>query len=79
MEFQFKVVYRRGKLHQDVDCLSRAPIPDDDYLEDKVLSIVRPLNPLEWGQYNDDESKELLRAAEAGKDNMVVRNAILYR
>lgn len=41
-EFDFDIVYVKGGLHQDADCLSRAPVDDstDPYLEDKVFSAL---------------------------------------
>ena len=29
-EFDFEIVYTKGKLHQDIDCLSRAPVNNEN-------------------------------------------------
>lgn len=40
-EYDFSIQYIRGGLHQDVDCLSRAPVEEnDDQLGDKLLAMV---------------------------------------
>jgi len=62
-EFDFEVIHTKGAMHSDVDCLSKAPIPDelDDFLDDKLLTtylkqfaaarnpvLVSPLAKDEW-------------------------------
>lgn len=46
-EFDYTIRYIKGSLHQDIDCLSRAPVDnsEDDLLSDRVLSVKeRPLD-----------------------------------
>ena len=39
-KYDFNIQYIRGGLHQDIDCLSRAPLEDaDPYLSEKVLAM----------------------------------------
>lgn len=42
-EFDFSIRYVKGQLHNDVDCLSRAPVDtaEDEYLEGKVLVSIK--------------------------------------
>lgn len=63
-EYDHDVIYTKGTMHSDVDCLSRAPLPDenDNWLEEQILAIykrnlttaavtktlVTPLNREEW-------------------------------
>ena len=80
-EFDFEIVYTKGSLHKDVDCLSRAPVDDpvDDYLESKVY-LVTPLDAAEWiCNYNDEESRRLFQEAYERKNNLKLVNDIIYK
>lgn len=78
-EFNFKVVYTKGSLHQDVDCLSRSPVDDHDQYEHQICSIMVPIDPTEWVRlYDDEQSKELLRKAEANQLPVTSRGGIIY-
>lgn len=45
-EFDFKIIYVKGSLHKDVDCLSRAPVDNaiDEYVEKRIFHISRPVD-----------------------------------
>lgn len=80
-EFDFNVVHSKGNLHEDIDCLSRAPVDDpiDPYLDDKVFNILSPLDPDDWrSAYDDAESKEIVEKAKAGLDKFRLLNDIVY-
>jgi len=63
-EFDYDVVYTKGSLHEDIDCLSRAPVDDPDSykLDDKVYALLpAPIDADAWiSLYVDDESKRFL-------------------
>ena len=80
-EFDFEIVYTKGNLHCDIDCLSRAPVDDpiDPYLENKVY-LVKPHDSADWiCSFNEDESKKILEAAHDGKEGLKVINDIVYK
>lgn len=86
-EFDYKIRYTKGDLHQDVDCLSRAPVEDnDEFLEAKVYAIYVPKEPDSWSnEYTrDEESLRILAKTlneEAGykfKDDLIYRFDKLY-
>lgn len=60
-EFDFSIVYTKGQLQADVDCLSRAPIdPPDEAVERRIFHIMMPISSDDWAQnYVDEESKRL--------------------
>lgn len=61
-EFDYEIVYTKGNLHCDIDCLSRAPVdnPIDEFLEDRVYQV-KVINPREWARnYLDEESRKNL-------------------
>lgn len=68
-EFDFQIVYTKGTLHKDVDCLSRAPISDadDHLLDEKVYAVlIAPLDVDEWISNYDTEEAALLN--QKGRD-----------
>jgi transposase InsO family protein/transposase-like protein len=86
-EYNFTIVYRKGSLHCDVDCLSRAPVCDEgDEFLDKILNIngrpdllPQPLRPEEWiSEYEDDESQEVLNRVNADANLSIVEGLIYY-
>lgn len=84
-EYDFEIVHVKGKCHEDVDCLSRAPVdtPHDDYLE-HLLSVTEsrtvgasqqaplatPVDKRAWLNYEDEESARLLLEAERRSSRM---------
>lgn len=73
-ECDFEIVYVKGSSHNDVDCLSRAPVDQyvEPYLDEKIATITRlppnhsvnPIVPLEIEKW-----KKLLNEDEAAKDH----------
>lgn len=49
-EFDFRITYTKGNLHEDIDWLSRSPVDlvNDDFLENKVYHIAAPTNTARW-------------------------------
>lgn len=85
-EYDFEIIYTKGNLHCDIDCLSRAPVDDhvDPYLESQVY-LVAPYDLNDWiTSYSDDESKQLFQKAfdkEEGLkpvDNVIYKDDCLY-
>lgn len=68
-EFDFEVQYIRGALHQDVDCLSRAPIPDkvDEHLGEKCLAT-EARTPLTVAALQIQPDAEWRKASELDSD-----------
>jgi len=93
-EFDFTIKYVKGALHNDVDCLSRAPVDEntDIYLEDKLLTVndlqkeetvavTRPLNVKEWAQLSeqDEEAKpHFEKARQRKKGYKIIEGALYY-
>lgn len=77
-EFDFEIKYTAGNLHNDVDCLSRAPVDNetDEFLENRVYAIVRPVDIDNWKDlYTDEDATEL-----AKKDyNLSSKEEVLYK
>lgn len=63
-EYDFSIVYINGRLHQDVDCLSRAPVPDvdEEMLLDKCLVALQITPDAQWKiqTEQDEEAAEHL-------------------
>jgi len=82
-EFDYEIIYTKGQLHMDVDCLSRAPVSNhpDAFLDHCVYSIVTPLDPEEWiDDYGaDQESQDIFARAQKGEDSLELRDDIIYR
>lgn len=81
-EYDFEIIYTKGKLHQDVDCLSRAPVDNDldEFLENCVYAITCPLDPIGWmAAYNDPESRELFQRAYEKEDGLRIMNDLIYK
>jgi len=80
-EFDMEIVYTKGNQHQDVDCLSRAPVDNetDEYLENKVY-LVTPIDIPEWiSAYKDIEAKELFQKAYDKLDDWKLINDVIYK
>lgn len=57
-EYDYEIVHHEEKIHEDVVCLSRAPVdsPDEvDYLEHVYNILVIHLDPEDWVRACDDE------------------------
>lgn len=80
-EFDYKIVYTKGSLHRDVDCLSRAPVDDpDDKYADAILAVTSPINAEEWtSHYQDDEARSILLKIREGDREFESREGIIYR
>jgi transposase InsO family protein len=79
-EFDFQIVYTKGALHKDIDCLSRAPVDNciDEFLEHKVYTIV-PKNINEWiSNYTDDESKKCLEKANKNLEGYTLKDGLIF-
>lgn len=80
-EYDFEIVYTKGQFHEDVDCLSRAPIGNgsDEYLERRICTIVMHANQFQWIKGHDDpESKEILQQAREKKNDLRLSNDMVY-
>ena len=78
-EYDFEIVYTKGKLHCDIDCLSRAPVddPTDAFLEDKVY-MIRPFDKHTW-TYMDNESREIFQKAFDKEDDLRIVDDLVYK
>lgn len=80
-EYDFEIIYTKGDLHKDIDCLSRAPVDDatDPYLEHR-LYMIKPAEPEKWQQAcKDDEALEFLGKAEAGQEGFRLVDEVIYK
>jgi len=78
-EFDFEIVYTKGDLHKDIDCLSRAPVDDvvDPYLEQRIY-FVMPKSVTDWtNSYDDSESVDNPRRARRNEDGFSLKNGII--
>lgn len=86
-EYNFTVIYRKGALHCDVDCLSRAPVCDeDDKFLDKIFAVnematlPQPLDNEEWIRaYDDDESNEFRDLASTQLEEFFLKEGLIYK
>lgn len=81
-EFNFNVIYSKGDLHKDIDCLSRAPVDDpvDAYLENRLYHIATPLERARWtNNYEDNETRDILEKAKQNQDDFNLRQGVIYR
>jgi hypothetical protein len=82
-EFDLHIKYTKGGLHRDVDCLSRAPVnnEDDDFMEDKVYRVFVPDDEKSWVlDYEDnEEAQKLLDKARFATDGYKTINGVLYK
>lgn len=65
-ECDFKIAYTRGNVHQDIDCLSRAPVNDanDEALDNILFYVTIPKNFDDWTLYAHEDDQEALEMAE---------------
>lgn len=62
-EFDYEIVYTKGQLQTDVDCLSRAPVDTADrYVENRVFAIATPVDSQDWWDNTDDEQSRHFRS-----------------
>lgn len=60
-EYRLDIKYVKGTEHNDVDCLSRAPVGSPDEGLERCVFLVLPVDTDEWiGEYTDEESMNLL-------------------
>lgn len=82
-EYDYEIIYQKGKLHEDADCLSPAPIqqPQDEFLDNILTITTLPLNPDDWVEaYDDDESDlSLLKAMEQEDDFEIKQNLVYHQ
>lgn len=80
-EFDYEIVYTRGDLHKDIDCLSRAPVhnSNDNYLDDRIFAII-PKVTRTWIQayQDDDESKTIYEQARKGINGYILVDNVIY-
>ena len=79
-EYDFKIIYSKGGLHKDTDCLSRAPVDDspDLYLEDKVHTINIIVDTTTW-TYDDNESSDVHNKALDESEGYHLISNIVYK
>lgn len=85
-EFDFNIVYVKGGLHEDADCLSRIPMDgeEDELPNAKIYNLIEPLNNEIWiNSYTDEDSIIIDQAANnlggyVLKDNIVYHKDQLY-
>ena len=90
-EYDLKIVYRSGKLHDNADCLSRNPLPSkEDEMDDRCLTISTllcdnetPVAPNNLGkeQRKSKEWKDVIDRLQSGKcskKNYCLRDGNLY-
>lgn len=91
-EYDFDIIYVKGGLHRDVDCLSRAPVDDapDSYLDDRIFVVVKktctarnisiPLDKEEWKQLSEEDREARLywRYASVDEKGFKSINDLLY-
>jgi len=80
-EFNYKIIFTKGNMHQDIDCLSRAPVDTapDEYLDDRVYAITVPLNHADWkNACQDDESKTLYEKARKTEEELHIIDGLVY-
>ena len=81
-EFDYEIVYTKGQLHKDVDCLSRAPVTNnpDDFI-DQCVYLVTPVDREDWiDDYDADmTSQDIYTKAEAGDEEFRLLNGLIYR
>lgn len=81
-EFDFEIIYTKGNLHQDIDCLSRAPVNDenDNHLDKVVYAIFSPRDNRSWvrSYEKDDESKLIYEQAKSNSNSYKLVNNIIY-
>lgn len=90
-EFNFSIHYIKGTQHNDVHCLSRAPVDvaEDNYLDGKVLvsltatliiTVVVPLDLARWKKESEEDSDAVPHyiKARSRQKGYKLLNALLY-
>lgn len=81
-EYEYGIVYQKGKQDEDVDCLSRAPVqqPQDEFLENILAITALTRDTDEWiSAYDDDECDLFLLKAAENEDNFEMKQNLIYR
>lgn len=78
-EYNFKIVYRSGELHKDVDCLSRAPTnyPIDDSIESMYIMI-----PVDTEKWKSETERSILSDNQEINENdrsFELRDGLVYK
>lgn len=79
-DFQFEIIYRKGKYISHVDFFSRNPV-DIPTVQCTVNASNDPQSWLEVAQYNDSETQTLIdkiRTGELDENQYIVQNNLLY-
>lgn len=82
-EYVYEIIHRKGKLHEDVDCLSRAPVdpPEEiDHLESVYSITIVPPYPDDWtNAYTDVEAINFKEKAEHEEEDFALKNNLIYK
>lgn len=81
-EYDFEIIYTKGTLHKDIDCLSRAPLAEetDNYVEDNFFYLTAPTSKNDWiATYTDEESKDIIRKAKRKEEGFKLVDEIIYK
>jgi len=78
-EYDYEIIYQKEKLHEDVDCLSRAPVDkEDDKQEQNEIATIMfavPIDSDDWmNEYNNEESQDFLHKAESNQQGFHLRD-----
>lgn len=83
-EYNMTIEYVKGGKHEDVDCLSRAPVESSSDRLDEIIVyifILLPVDTNEWldAYANSVEAQALLQKAENNEDEVTTIDGILYK
>lgn len=80
-EYDIKIRFTKGNLHEDIDCLSRQPVEDgtDSYLDKIVYTMYIPEDLEEWTElYNDPEIEKLIEESNSPISDYKMKDKLLY-
>lgn len=76
-EYDYEILYQRGKLHEDVDCLSRSPV-SEERIANTMVTVV-PLDVDGWlNAYDDEESQNFYELAEKEVNEFQIKGHLIY-
>lgn len=81
-EFDMKVIYTKGSLHNDIDCLSRAPVEEEhEKYADRLIHLAIPTHREEWKKLygTDRDSADFYLKARRSLDSFTIRDGLVYR